>query len=50
MFEIRALKQGAHESVSSYWAKVQKYGDQLDYTNAQKKTVFMSGVRVDIKE
>ncbi|CAB4374632.1 unnamed protein product [Rhizophagus irregularis] len=50
MFEIGALKQGAHESVSSYWAKILKYGDQLGYTPAQKKTQFMSGVRDDIKE
>ncbi|CAB4380138.1 unnamed protein product [Rhizophagus irregularis] len=51
MFEIGALKQGAHESVSSYyWAKILKYGDQLGYTPAQKKTQFMSGVRNDIKE
>lgn len=50
MFEIGALKQGVHESVSSYWAKILKYGDQLGYTPAQKKTQFMSGVRDDIKE
>ncbi|CAG8760032.1 8242_t:CDS:2, partial [Dentiscutata erythropus] len=50
MFEIGALKQGGHESVSSYWAKILKYGDQLGYTPAQKKTQFMSGVRDDIKE
>src|SRR3954447_1266125 len=50
MFEIRALKQGAHKNVSSYWTKILKYGDQLDYTSVQKKTKFMSGVRDDIKE
>ncbi|CAG8728879.1 12237_t:CDS:1, partial [Ambispora leptoticha] len=50
MFEIGALKQGAHESASSYLAKILKYGDQLGYTPAQKKTQFMSGVRDDIKE
>ncbi|GBC13578.2 hypothetical protein GLOIN_2v1778046 [Rhizophagus irregularis DAOM 181602=DAOM 197198] len=50
MFEIGALKQEAHESVSSYWAKILKYGNQLGYSNAQKKTAFMSRVRKDIKE
>ncbi|CAG8810375.1 6008_t:CDS:2, partial [Dentiscutata erythropus] len=50
MFKIGALKQEVHESVSSYWAKILKYGDQLGYTLAQKKTQFMSGVRDDIKE
>ncbi|CAG8832889.1 21750_t:CDS:2, partial [Cetraspora pellucida] len=29
-------------------AKIQKYGDQLGYTPAQKKTHFLSGVRPDI--
>ncbi|CAG8838700.1 26728_t:CDS:2, partial [Racocetra persica] len=50
MFEIGALKQGVHESISSYWAKILKYGDQLDYTPAQKKTQFISEVRDDIKK
>ncbi|CAG8606895.1 2561_t:CDS:2 [Gigaspora margarita] len=50
IFEIGALKQGVHESVSSYWAKILKYGDQLDYTPAQKKTQFMFRVKDDIKE
>ena len=50
MLEIGSLKQGAHESVASFWAKIQKYGDQLGYTDAQKKTYFLSGVREDIRE
>ena len=50
MFEIGALKQGVYKSVSSYWAKILKYGNQLGYTPAQKKTQFMYGVRDDIKE
>ncbi|KAF0430273.1 hypothetical protein F8M41_005554 [Gigaspora margarita] len=50
MFEIGALKQGVHKSVSSYWVKILKYEDQLGYTPAQKKTQFMSRVRDDIKE
>ena len=48
MLEIGTLKQGTHESVTSFWAKIQKYGDQLGYTPAQKKTSFISGVRHDI--
>ena len=48
MLEINTLKQGTHESVPSFWAKIQKYGDQLGYTPAQKKTSFISGVRHDI--
>ncbi|PKY54615.1 hypothetical protein RhiirA4_501868, partial [Rhizophagus irregularis] len=43
MLEIGSLKQGVHESVASFWAKIQKYGDQLGYTDAQKKTYFLSG-------
>ncbi|CAG8844157.1 156_t:CDS:2, partial [Gigaspora margarita] len=31
-------------------AKIQKYGDQLGYTLAQKKTHFLSGVRPDIRD
>ncbi|CAB4434115.1 unnamed protein product [Rhizophagus irregularis] len=50
MLEIGSLKQGVHESVASFWAKIQKYGDQLGYTDAQKKTYFLSGVREDIRE
>ncbi|GET04377.1 hypothetical protein GLOIN_2v1778046 [Rhizophagus clarus] len=50
MLEIGSLKQGAHESVASFWAKIQKYGDQLGYTDAQKKTYFLSGVRENIRE
>lgn len=48
MLEINTLKQGTHESVTSFWAKIQKYGDQLGYTPAQKKSSFISGVRHDI--
>ncbi|GES83479.1 hypothetical protein GLOIN_2v1778046 [Rhizophagus clarus] len=48
MLEIGTLKQGTHESVASFWAKIQKYGDQLGYTPEQKKTSFISGVRQDI--
>jgi len=48
MLEIGTLKQGTHESVTSFWAKIQKYGDQLGYTSVQKKTSFISGVRHDI--
>ena len=48
MLEINTLKQGTHESVPSFWAKIQKYRDQLGYTPAQKKTSFISGVRHDI--
>ena len=48
MLEINTLKQGTHESVPSFWAKIQKYGDQLGYTPAQKKTSFISEVRHDI--
>ncbi|CAG8695535.1 8261_t:CDS:2 [Racocetra persica] len=50
MLEIGALRQGIYESVSSFWAKIQKYGDQLGYTPAQKKTHFLSGVRPDIRD
>ncbi|CAG8826924.1 32863_t:CDS:2, partial [Racocetra persica] len=50
MLEIGALRQGVYESVSSFWAKIQKYGDQLGYTSAQKKTHFLSGVRPDIRD
>jgi hypothetical protein len=48
MLEIGTLKQGTHESVTSFWAKIKKYGDQLGYTPAQKKSSFISGVRHDI--
>ena len=48
MLEIGTLKQGTHESVPSFGAKIQKYGDQLGYISAQKKTSFISGVRHDI--
>ena len=48
MLEINTLKQGTHESVPSFWAKIQKYGDQLGYISAQKKTSFISEVRHDI--
>ena len=48
MLEINTLKQGTHESVPSFWVKIQKYGDQLGYTPAQKKTSFISEVRHDI--
>ncbi|CAG8683542.1 4443_t:CDS:1, partial [Ambispora leptoticha] len=34
MLEIRALRQGVYESVLSFWAKIQKYGNQLGYTPA----------------
>ena len=50
MLEIGALKQGVHESSSSFWAKIQKYGDHLDYTPKQKKMCFISGVRENIRE
>ena len=50
ILEIGALKQGVYESVPSFWAKIQKYGDQLGYTPAQKKTHFLSGVRPDIRD
>ena len=50
MLEIGALKQGVHESSSSFWAKIQKYGDHLDYTPKQKKMCFISGVREDIRK
>ncbi|CAG8782719.1 43441_t:CDS:2 [Gigaspora margarita] len=50
MLEIGALRQGIYESVPSYWAKIQKYGDQLGYTLAQKKTHFLSRVRPDIRD
>ncbi|CAB4430133.1 unnamed protein product [Rhizophagus irregularis] len=50
MLEIGTLKQEAHESSSSFWAKIQKYGDHLGYTDKQKKTHFISGVRVDIRD
>ena len=50
MLEIGVLKQEVHESSSSFWAKIQKYGDHLDYTPKQKKTYFMSGVREDIRK
>ncbi|CAG8824998.1 19169_t:CDS:2 [Gigaspora margarita] len=50
MLEIGALKQGIYESVPSFWVKIQKYGDQLGYTPAQKKTHFLSGVRPDIRD
>jgi hypothetical protein len=42
------LKQETHESIPSFWAKIQKYGNQLGYTPAQKKTSLMSGVRHNI--
>ena len=48
MLKIGTLKQGTHESVTSFWAKIKKYGDQLGYTPAQKKSSFISGVRHDI--
>ncbi|CAG8823492.1 23730_t:CDS:2, partial [Racocetra persica] len=48
--EIGVLRQGVYESVSSFWAKIQKYGDQLGYTPVQKKTHFLSGVRPDIRD
>ncbi|RIB08438.1 hypothetical protein C2G38_2211659 [Gigaspora rosea] len=47
--EIGALRQGVYKSVPSFWAKIQKYGDQPSYTPAQKKTHFLSGVRSDIR-
>ena len=50
MLEIGTLKQEAHESSSSFWAKIQKYGDHLGCTDKQKKTHFISGVRVDIRD
>ncbi|GBC05444.1 hypothetical protein RclHR1_06230004 [Rhizophagus clarus] len=50
MLEIGTLKQEAHESSSSFWAKIQKYEDHLGYTDKQKKTHFISGVRVDIRD
>ncbi|CAG8784317.1 3119_t:CDS:2, partial [Dentiscutata erythropus] len=50
MLEIEALRQGVYESVSLFWAKIQKYGDQPGYTPAQKKTHFLSGVRPDIRD
>ncbi|CAG8705063.1 29071_t:CDS:2, partial [Racocetra persica] len=50
MLEIRALRQGIYESVSSFWAKIQKYSDQLGYTPAQKKTYFLSRIRPDIRD
>ncbi|CAG8854553.1 18924_t:CDS:1, partial [Gigaspora margarita] len=50
MLKIGALRQGIYESVSSFWVKIQKYGDQLGYTPAQKKTHFLSGVRPDIRD
>ncbi|CAG8515427.1 3386_t:CDS:1 [Acaulospora colombiana] len=50
MLEIGALKQGIYESVPSFWAKIKKYGDQLGFTPAQKKTQFLSGVRKDIRD
>ncbi|CAG8464640.1 13323_t:CDS:2 [Cetraspora pellucida] len=43
MLEIGALRQNIYESVPSFWAKIQKYGDQLGYTSAQKKSHFLSG-------
>ncbi|CAG8746114.1 20736_t:CDS:1, partial [Racocetra persica] len=50
MLEISVLKQGAYETVPSFWAKIQKYGDQLGYIPAQKKTYFLSRVRSDIRD
>ncbi|CAG8777267.1 16308_t:CDS:1, partial [Gigaspora rosea] len=50
MLEIGALRQGLYETVPSFWAKIRKYGDQLGYTPAQKKTHFLSGVRSDIRD
>ncbi|CAG8792526.1 45588_t:CDS:2, partial [Gigaspora margarita] len=50
MLEIGALRQDIYESVPLFWAKIQKYGDQLGYTLAQKKTHFLSGVRPDIRD
>ncbi|CAG8857089.1 35241_t:CDS:1, partial [Gigaspora margarita] len=50
MLEIGALRQGIYESVHLFWVKIQKYGDQLGYTPAQKKTHFLSGVRPDIRD
>ncbi|RGB28438.1 hypothetical protein C1646_767786 [Rhizophagus diaphanus] len=50
MLEIGTLKQEAHESSSSFWAKIQKYGDHLGYTDKQKKTHFISGIKVDIRD
>ncbi|CAG8803635.1 8609_t:CDS:2, partial [Gigaspora margarita] len=50
MLEIGALRQGVYESVPSFWAKIQKYGDQLGYTPAQKKTYFLSEVRPNIRD
>ncbi|CAG8856583.1 26183_t:CDS:1, partial [Gigaspora margarita] len=50
MLEIGALRQGIYENVPSFWVKIQKYGDQLGYTSAQKKTHFLSGVKPDIRD
>ncbi|RIB09312.1 hypothetical protein C2G38_2146623 [Gigaspora rosea] len=50
MLEIGALRQGVYKSVPSFWAKIQKYGDQLGYTPAQKKPHFLSRVRPDIRD
>ncbi|CAG8800591.1 24235_t:CDS:2, partial [Cetraspora pellucida] len=50
ILEIRALRQGIYKSVLSFWAKIQKYGNQLGYTPAQKKTHFLSRVRPDIRD
>ncbi|RIA85354.1 hypothetical protein C1645_830911 [Glomus cerebriforme] len=45
---LAGIQSGTHESITSFWAKIQKYGDQLGYTPVQKKTNFMSEVRYDI--
>ncbi|CAG8565231.1 19305_t:CDS:2 [Cetraspora pellucida] len=50
MLEIKALRQGVYKSISSFWTKIKKYGDQLDYTLVQKKPHFLSGVRPDIRD
>ncbi|CAG8783564.1 20739_t:CDS:2, partial [Cetraspora pellucida] len=50
MLEIGALRQGIYESIPSFWSKIQKYGNQLSYTLAQKKTYFLSEVRPDIRD
>ncbi|RIA92762.1 hypothetical protein C1645_820165 [Glomus cerebriforme] len=50
MLEIGALKQETHKSSLSFWAKIQKYRDNLGYTLIQKKTHFISDIREDIRD
>ncbi|KAF0471686.1 hypothetical protein F8M41_025141 [Gigaspora margarita] len=39
MLKIGTLKQGTYESILSFWAKIQKYSDQLGYIPVQKKPI-----------